>query len=186
MKKALIKNLIKVGIIILFACVSTYLIYNKFHNDRRVDYSSESLDIIFREETGDKITLDKVTPLNDSVGLASKSYNFTIKNNLTEKVDATIKLVKDEEEIANDNCAETLIPEKYIKVAIKENSTLSDIHTINELIDNTLLVSNLKPLETKNYNLRIWVSNEMKETNELLHYHGKIEILENNNILARR
>ena len=186
MKRVLIKNLFKVGIIILFACVSTYLIYNKFHNDRHVDYSSESLDVIFREETGAKITLDKVTPLNDSVGLASKSYDFTIVNNLTESVESTIKLVQDDEVIAEDGCAESQIPDKYIKVAIKDNSTLSDIHTINELIDGVLLTTTLKPLETRNFNLRIWTSNEMKETNEELHYHGKIEILENNNILARR
>lgn len=186
MKKALIKNIIKVVIIILFACLCTYFIYDKFHNDRHVDYSSESLDIIFREDTGDKITIDKVTPLNDSVGMSSKSYNFTIKNNLTEKVEATIKLVKDEEAIEKDNCSKLLIPEKYIKVAIKENSSLSEIHTVNELVDETLLTTTLKPLETNNYSVRIWVSNDMKDTEENLHYHGKIEILENNNILARR
>ena len=186
MKRVLIKNIFKVTFIILFACVCTYFIYDKFHNERRIDYSSDSLDIIFREENGAKITLDKVTPLNDSVGLASKSYNFTIKNNLTEKVDATIKLVRDEEEIEKDNCSNSLIPEKYIKVAIKENSSLSEIYTINELIDETLLTTTLKPLETNNYSIRIWVSNDMKDTEENLHYHGKIEILENNNILARR
>lgn len=186
MKKVLIKNIIKITIIILFACLSTYLIYNKFHNDKTIDYSSESLDVIFRDDTGDKVTLDKVTPLNDNVGLASKSYEFTIKNNLTEKVETTIKLVKDEDEILRDNCKDFLIPEKYIKVAIKENSKLYDIHTINELVDSVLLDTTLEPLETRDYNIRVWTSNEMKETNENLHYHGKIEILENNNILARR
>jgi hypothetical protein len=179
MKKMLIKNVFKITIIILFACLSTYFIYNKFHNDRRVDYSSESLDITFREESGDKITLDKVTPLNDSVGLASKSYEFTIKNNLTEKIDVTIKLVKDEEVIEEDECLERLIPEKFIKVAIKENSRLNDIHTINELVDETLLTTTLEPLENRNYNVRVWTSSEMNETNEDLHYHGKIVILEN-------
>lgn len=186
MKKVLIKNILKITFIILFACLCTYFIYNKFHNDRHIEYSSESLDIIFREDTGDKITLDKVTPLNDSVGLASKSYEFSIKNNLTEKIDATIKLKKDEEAIEKDGCINTLIPEQYIKVVIKEGNKVSEIKTVNQLVDGLLLETTINPLESRNYNIRVWTSNDMKETNENLHYHGRIQVLENNNLLARR
>ena len=185
MKRMLIKNVFKITIIILFACLSTYYIYNKFHNERSVDYSSDSLDITFREESGDKITIDKVTPLNDSVGLSSKSYEFTIKNNLTEKIGVTIKLVKDEDAILEDDCLERSIPEKFIKVAIKENSKLNEIHTINELVDETILSTTIDPLEERNYNVRVWTSSEMSETNEDLHYHGKIIILENKDIETR-
>ena len=45
MKRLILKNVIITGIIILVACFFTYKIYNRFHKERSVDYTSSSLDI---------------------------------------------------------------------------------------------------------------------------------------------
>lgn len=190
MKKELIKNGFIIGIIILLACFVTFKIYNKFHGERSVDYSSKSLDVVFHENTGDKIILDKATPLTDNLGLATKSYTFTITNNLTEEVPITIKLVNDEEAI-NDmkcdqgKCDEVLIPKKDLKVSIKENNGKNQVFALEELKDDVLLDTNIDALEENTYTIRVWVKDDV-ELDSNLKYYGKIQVVEDNNILARR
>jgi len=186
MKKLILKNVIIIGIIILVACFFTYKIYNRFKIEGSIDYSSSSLDITFHEKSGEKITINKVTPLSDNLGLSSKPYDFSIKNNLTEPVKITIKLVDDTETIEKDNCIESSIPKEYIKVSIKENNGKNEVYTMSELTDNILLETEIKALDEQNYTIRVWVANEIETTNLDLHYHGKIQIIENDSILARR
>ena len=185
-KKEMLKSLILVIIIIGIACVSTYYIYNKFHQSRGIDYTSESLNITFHEKTGDKVTLDKVTPLNDNLGLTTNPYNFTIKNNLTEKVNVTIKLIDDIEEIEKDLCSEKQIPRNHIKVSIKSSGNQTEILYLNELQDNTIYNVEMEALEKIDFTVRVWTDQDIEVTDTDLHYHGLIQILENNNSLARR
>ena len=102
--------------ILLLALVSTYFIYNKFSDERKIDYNSDSLEIVFSDSTGDKITMKKVTPLNDSVGMSTKAYNFSIKNNLTETKGVKIILEDDEKAIKKDNCEDKLLPKVTAKL----------------------------------------------------------------------
>ena len=117
LKKEIIKNTFIVGIILLFASISTYFIYNKFQTTRNVDYNSKSLDIVYHDN-GNKITIDKVTPMTDSVGLSSKSYNLSIKNNLTVPVDYKVRVLDDSELDIEDE--DNLIPKEDIRISIKE------------------------------------------------------------------
>ena len=186
MKRELIKNGIMIGLIILFACFVTYKIYYKFHEERAIDYSSKSLDIVFHEKTGDKIFIDKLVPLTDNLGLSSKPYTFTVSNNLTEDVSFKIKLIRDEEEIDLDKCSDKLISEKYLKVSIKDDSNKTKIYNMEELKDDVLLDAKIKALEENTYTVRVWVKDDVESTDTDLHYHGKLQIVEDNNILARR
>ena len=119
LRKEVIKNVIYIGLILLFAAMSTYYIYNRFQTTRDVDYNSKSLDIVYHD-SGDKITINKVTPMTDSVGLSTKGYNLSIKNNLTVPVEYKIKIVDDKElnEIDKDN----LISKDNIRISIKSVS----------------------------------------------------------------
>ena len=51
MKRLILKNVIILVIIILVACFFTYKIYNRFHTEGGIDYSSSSLDITFHEKS---------------------------------------------------------------------------------------------------------------------------------------
>ena len=134
--------------------------------------------------------------LLDSIDLNLIDYDFSIdyddfleenfKNNLTEPVKVTIKLVDDNETIEKDNCIESSIPKEYIKVSIKENNGKNNVYTINELTDDILLETEIEALDEQNYTIRVWVASEIETTNLDLHYHGKIQIIENDSILARR
>ena len=61
------QEIVIIGFILILCLVSTYFIYNKFSDERKIDYNSENLEVIFNDQTGDSITLKKITPLSDSV-----------------------------------------------------------------------------------------------------------------------
>ena len=125
-KKELLKNIIICGTILAIAVISTYYIYNKFDHSELVDYTSESLDITYKEDNGDKVTITSVSPVTDSVGLSTKAHTITIKNNLTESAKYLIKLTTDIDEMIKDDCAEYQIPIEKLKVAIRYSSGNTD------------------------------------------------------------
>lgn len=178
-KKEIIKNTIYIIFILLLAIIPTYYIYNKFQDVRDISVNSTLLDVTYHEKTGDKITLDKVTPVTDSVGLSSKAYNITVKNNLTEPVNYKVNLFDDLEEIEEEGCKDYLIPEDVIKVSIKTSKSSITIYNLNELEENVLLVDSLDALEKKDITIRVWVRQDSGiPSGTKLHYHGKIKVEE--------
>lgn len=182
-KKQMIKSVFMICLIFFIAIVATHNIYYKFKDERNIDYNSESLDIIFHEKSGDKVTLTKITPVTDSVGLSSKAYTFTIKNNLTIPVNYKIKLIDDIETINSDNCSTKQISKDIIKISIKEEKD-NKIYNFNELLDNTLATEKIKALGEKEYTIRIWTINTSTASDDM-HYHGLIQIIEDNNDIAK-
>lgn len=173
------QEFIIITFILLIAIVSTYYIYNKFSDERKIDYNSESLEIIFNESTGDKINIKKVTPLNDSVGMSTKAYKFTIRNNLTETKGIKIILEDNEKAIKKDNCEDKLIPKDILKSIIKYNDEESDIKILSELEEGIILETELKPVSDNNFTIRVWVDKDTLLTpGSDFHYHGKIKVIE--------
>ena len=185
MKKEIIKSTIYVTIILLIAIVSTYYIYHKFQNDRNTDFNSESLDVIYHDATKDRIELTKVTPVTDSVGLSSNAYSLSIKNNMTIGVDYTIKIVDDKERILEDECGESTIPKEDIRVSIKIGKSSNKIYNLSDLEDGVIYTNTLKALEENNIVIRAWVNKDSTLlSGSNMHYHGKIQVIENDSIIA--
>lgn len=179
-KREIIKNVVYISFILLLAVVSTYIIYNKFQETRNTDVSSGSLDIVYHEESGDKLTIKKVTPVTDSVGLSSKSYSISITNNLTEDVNYVIKVSDDLEIIEEDECQEFLIPKDDIRISVKANRNDNEIYNLNELEDGVLFNGQINALDTDNISIRVWVRQDSTlQRGAHMHYHGKIKIIEN-------
>lgn len=186
-KKYILKNVIIITFILLVAIIATHAIYDKFTKERETDYSSESLDIVFHDVAGANIDITKPTLVNDAIGLSSKAYTLTIKNNLTEPVKYQLKLVDNAEKIILDDCAELQIPKELIRVSVKEDSSKNNIYTLSELIDNNLDLGEIDALAEKNYSIRIWVTNTSEfNISKNLHYHGIIQVIENETDLAVR
>lgn len=178
-KKELIKSGLIIGFILLIAIVSTHYIYYKFENESNVDYNSESLDIIFHEKTGQNIDITKVTPVTDSVGLSSKAYTFTIKNNLTEPVNYKISIVDNIDKMFGDVCEEYQIGKQNIKVSIKEDNKDNKIYVLSDLENGVILDTKIKALEEKEYSIRAWVDKDISiPSGSNLHYHGLIKVIE--------
>ena len=183
-RKERLNSALIICFILAIAIFATHHIYYKFQNERNTDYSSESLDITFHEETGDKVALTRVTPVTDAVGLSSQSYTFTIKNNMTIPVDYTIKLVDDLEMVFEDNCGEIEMPKDIIRVAIKSEEK-TEIYTLSELEDGVLETDKIKPLDEEEYTIRVWTTqNTTLQAGSTRHYHGKIQIVEDENQIA--
>lgn len=184
-KKILIKNITFIIAIFALAIIATYNIYYHFIDATDIDYSSESLDITFHEKNGADVTITKAIPVSDSVGLSSTAYTFTIKNNLTEKVNYQVKLVEDIEKIVEDLCVEQQIPKELLKISIKEDNLKNAIYTVSELQDGILDSDVMEPLEEKDYSIRVWVGNsDTLIIGSNLHYHGMIQVIENGIDLA--
>ena len=165
--------------------ISTYKIYYKFQDDRDINYSSESFVVTFHEKSGDKMSITNVTPVTDSVGLSSTAYNLNIKNNQTVAVPFRIKIIDDFEKIADDNCQDNLISKNYIRISVKNGKKENQIYNLNELNDGILLDDEIKALENREITVRIWVNKDSNiPMNTDLHYHGIIQVLENNDMVA--
>ena len=186
-KKYILKNVIIITFILLVAIIATHAIYDKFTKERETDYSSESLDIVFHDVAGANVDITKPTLVNDAIGLSSKAYTLTIKNNLTEPVKYKLKLVDNAEKIILDDCAELQIPKELIRVSVKEDSSKNNIYTLSELIDNNLDLGEIDALAEKNYSIRIWLTNTSEvNISKNLHYHGIIQVIENETDVAVR
>ncbi len=178
-KKELLKNGIIITIILLLAVISTHHIYYKFKGERDIDYNLKSLEIIYHEKSANKITLNKITPVSDAVGLSSRAYTFTVKNNLQKEIEYEILLEEDKETIQKEECGEYQIPKNLIRVAIKEENEKAQIYTMSDLTKNSLKKQILKPLRQKDYTIRVWTSNGSSLPNgSNLHYHGIIKVKE--------
>lgn len=184
-KREIIKNVIFIAMILSLAIVSTYYIYDKFQVNQTVDYNSKSLDVTYHEKTGNRLTIDKVTPVTDSVGLSSKSYNITVRNNLTEAVDFKIKVLDDLEAIVEDECGDNLITKDSIRISIKNGNKESKIYNLDELVDEVLLDDKLDALEKKNLAIRVWVKQDsVLPLGSNMHYHGLVQVEEADGVVA--
>lgn len=183
-KKEIIKNTVYITFILLIAVVSTYFIYNKFQKTRTVDFNSDSLDVAYHETSGDKITINKVTPVTDSVGLSSKAYSISIKNNLTEKVRYKVKVLDDTEKMSEYD-SETLIPKEDIRISVKVNKEDTEIYSLNELEDNVLLDTEITALGNDNVSIRVWIKQDSKlPIGSEMYYNGLIQLVEEDSSIA--
>ena len=184
-KKEMIKNVIIIGIILFIAVFSTYYIYYSFGDTKEIDFSSTSLDITFHEESGEELNITKVVPKTDSVGLSSTGHKITITNNLTEDVNYKIKIVDNQEIIEELDCQGIMIPEEEIRISIKESGKETKIYSLSELEDGVILSTKAKALEKNKYTIRIWIKDDTILPNgSKHHYHGLIQVIENDTTLA--
>lgn len=178
-RRETIKNVVYISLILLVAVVSTYSIYNKFVDERKLDSSSEILDVTYKDNSGNKISITKVTPLTDSVGLSTNNYGLTLSNNLTEKVNYKIIVKDDIETILDDECEEYQISRDDIRISVKVGKKDNKIFTLSELVDGVLLEDSLKALENEEVSIRIWVSqNSTLPLGSNIHYHGILDVVD--------
>lgn len=178
-RKQMIKSAIIMIFILIFALVATYYIYYKFKDTRDQINNSSSLEVTFHEKAGDKVTLTRVTPVSDAVGLSSQAYTFTIKNNKETPVNYSIKLEKDLATIVEDECSDTQIPLSMIKGAIHRPKEENHIFMVSDLKENTIVSRKLKGKESVSYTVRFWTTANNLSLDSNFHFHGKLQIIEN-------
>ena len=183
MNKYLLKYYLKRGIIIalilLFAVIATRFIYDKFSKENDQVTPVENLEVTFHEKEKDKVSITKVNPLTDALGLSSKAYTISVKNNSDLNLKYVIKILDDKEEYDLDGCSSTKLPIESIKLGYHKNNEHNNIVLLNELENGILATDIIEPGKKDDYTIRLWID---KDTNLNLdkdgHYHGLIKVEE--------
>lgn len=179
------KELVIITFLLALVLVSTYFIYYKFKNSTDIKYDSDTLDVTFHGDKGDRVDFYKVTPVTDSVGLSSKEYSFTIKNNTNKTLEYSINIVDNNEFIQEDYCKDTQIPKNIIKFSIRNEKEDNSIYALNNLINGNVLTRKIKPRDKEKYTMRFWTTRDTNiSTGTKLHYHGIIEVVDLGNKVA--
>ena len=182
--KARKKEIVVIIFILAFALVATYKIYYKFKDSRNVDYNTSTIDVTFHEKTGAEVNILKLTPVRDSVGLSSKAYTFTIKNNTNASLKYSINIDDNEMKVKDDDCLEYQIPHNLIKFSIHKNGEQNRIYTLSDLVNGEVLTRIIKANQQEEYTMRFWISGDSLQTGAGLHYHGLIKVNDLGNQVA--
>lgn len=172
------KEIVVIALILVFALVATYKIYDKFENERNVKYDNLNIDTIYHEKTGAEVNITKLTPVTDAIGLSSHAYTFTIKNNTNTNLKYSITIEDNEEKVLEDDCLEYQIPHNVIKFSIHKKGEKNNIYTLSDLVNNHVLTRIIKANQEEEYTMRFWVSGDSLQTGANLHYHGLIRVNE--------
>ena len=123
---------------------------------------------------GNTINLNGAYPETDNEGLKEDPYSFKITNSGNIDAGYKIKIVDDTDMIAEDGCGNNLLDKSNLRVSIdgKEAFNLSDTATNDYIVETGYLSAG----RSKEYSVRMWLSDQ--SGNEVLgrHYHGKILI----------
>ena len=173
------REVLMIIFIFLFAIITTKYIYNKFNDSSNVNYNTDTLDVTFHEKSGADVNILKVTPVTDSVGLSSKAYKFTIKNNTNSSIKYSINLKQNDELIKKDNCLESQIPTNIVRFSIHKNDEKNNIYTVSDLVNGHILSRIIKANKSEEYTMRFWtVNNNEIQTGAKLHYHSTIDVVD--------
>lgn len=174
-RRYMIKNCLFILFILIFACLSIYFIYDKFKDTRDEILSSDSLEVAFHNKDGSRVSITKVNPVSDAVGLSSKAYTFTIKNNTNKKVRYVVKLKEDLSSVPND--AE-VIPLNIIKMGIHRRGEVSSIYNLDDLEEGIITDRVIGPKKEVHYTIRFWISQHSLAIDGDFQFHGKLEVEE--------
>lgn len=179
------KEILIITFILVFALVATYNIYYKFNNSESTDYNTDTLDVRFNKKDGDLVNLKKIIPVTDSVGLSSKAYTFTIKNNTNKSIKYSININDNSKLYDQDGCNEYRIPKNIIKLSIHKNNEKNNIYNLSDLVNGNILNRIIKANREDEYTIRFWISNKTTQiTGTKMHYHGIIKVEDEGALVA--
>lgn len=170
------KELLIIAFILLFALFATNRIYYKFKDSNNVDYNTSTIDTTFHEKTGAEVNINKVVPMTDSLGLSTRAYTFTIKNNTNSSLKYSISIENNDLMIEEDDCSEMQIPHNLIKFSIHKKGEKNNIYTLSNLVNGEILTRIIKANHEEEYTMRFWISKDALMTGTKLHYHGLIKV----------
>lgn len=131
------------------------------------------------DNLGNVIRLNGAYPESDEIGQQETPYSFKITNSGSLDAIYQIKILDDEEMIAEDKCEDELLNKSEIRVSINGDPpfTLEEKKEDNYQIK----LGELAAGDTASFDIRIWISEN--SNNDILgkHYHGKI-VVESNNV----
>lgn len=159
---------------------SAYAVFTSLSSSDYNTVSIGSLEMSYTEDENSVINLESAYPIEDSEGLASKGYSFSIRNtgSLASKYDVYIG--SDGAMIQSDKCKSNLLDYKNIKINVNNGTTTTLQSLATGKFDSDgyeiykISSGSLQPGETKKFNVKMWIN--IASDNSVLgkHFHGKV------------
>ncbi len=178
LQKQRLKSAIIIAFLLSFALISTYFIYDNLKGASDEKINSSHLEVTFHGKENNKISLLQFHPVSDSIGLSSRAYTFTVKNQTNYHVSYKIELVDDLEKQATCGCSDNLIPKELLKLSVRKDHQVADAVLLSEFENNILRIDSLEANKEENYTIRIWSVNSNFVLPSTAHYHGIIRVSE--------
>lgn len=144
-------------------------------NSEKIIYKIGDLEVKLDESSSEDISLTDALPTEDSEGLKSEPYSFSLINNSNTDLLYIISL---EDDVAAKNKCGTdceLIPYKYIRYSLTaddENLEVKDLSSAAELYQG-IIGSDV----TKKFQLRVWLAIDANNTAMNKYYFGKLKVV---------
>ena len=183
----MMKNKRKNLLILLFLMFITVLVIgvsyalltkNIIGGNNKVVYKVGDLEVKLDESGSKDISLTNAMPEEDSEGLTTEPYSFSIVNNATTDLKYTIYLEDDTD--AKNSCGTNceLVPYNFVKYNLSSDST--SLKTNNLSSSSTeLYTGTITSKSTDKFNLRVWLSIDADNTAMNKYYFGKIKVVIN-------
>ena len=158
--------IVSICLVILVVIGSSYaaFVWNDTGSNQSVSSGNYTIEI--ENTSGTTITLANAYPMSDTEGKATTPYKFTIRNSSNIDVEFSLKLVDD---------GTSTINKEYLKVNLTGGNNI-DVAVLKGLPDNELDAGILEANSSKNYELRLWISNSAPNSTIGGQYSGKLTL----------
>ncbi len=149
MNKEIVKSIKSIFFVLIILTITVYV----FTNRDKLMFAATS---IRNYKNIDNIELKS----DDNLKLNKNIYKFTVKNNNKEEIKFNIILANDYSKTIEKDCK--ILSNNYLQYHIKYNNEYNITRSVS--LDGIIFKGDLKPLETRNFELQLW-KNETKKNN---------------------
>jgi len=130
------------------------------------------------QDYGKGVSIKDATPSPDLEGKSYEPYLFEVANKGEGLGRYQLSLEELSPDVINDGCdTESLLTKDQLKYQLLLNDKEIQFGYLSSVKNSILLTSDIKGNEEHHYELRVWLSDEKKETNwSGKHYHYRINI----------
>ncbi len=172
-----VMGIISVILITIGVTYAYWILTRKQEGTNIVNTACLDIDMVGRND----ILLEKAYPILDEEGLKLKPYTFTITNNCNDYADYEISLEMLNETDLNSEFVKISLNEsgdKGVPTNLKEYGEYKNLKIEGTKEGRTIKTSKLKPNEEKEYELRIWIDEDVTIENDTMNkiYKSKIVV----------
>jgi len=168
------KSLLVICGVVLFFAIAYAIFTFTGYGEKEQRLSTGTLVLTLDESISEGITISDAIPVTDEVGQSFAAYTFSVQNTGTLKANYQVSLVNDDDKYVAHGCSDNKMAWKNIKYSfMKDSSSQIDLLSTNSGILDTGV---LAPGESKNYTLRLWISDTAMNDVMGTHFHGRIQV----------
>lgn len=156
-KKFIITTIVSIVITIAIMVGVTFAFLTAIDNSSTVKIAATPLKLVFDDASSNAITLTANAPVDNTTGMSTNYYGFTLTNDSDFSVNYNLTLVDDNAAINN---GETRIDNQYVTYGLTKNDvnqTPATLASVNNIVDSGTISSGA----TINFKLRLWINSAM-------------------------